>query len=103
MVAGQRVAAPGIAQQVEGREMGQVEAVLEDRRGLDAAIGQEGGAAELGQAITVLGPVEHLSLHLMRQHEREFRNSEHDCLAGFVDHVSGRTKWSRFQHSAVSC
>lgn len=47
VVARERGPAVGIAEQVEGREVGQVEAVLEDQRGLDTAVGQEEGAAAL--------------------------------------------------------
>ena len=37
----------GIAQEMERREVGQVEAILEDQRGLDATVGEEEGAVEL--------------------------------------------------------
>ncbi len=50
-IAAQRARALLILEQVEGGEIGQVEAVMEDQRRLDAAIGEKQAAIHLRQGV----------------------------------------------------
>ena len=78
VVADQELPALDIAQQREGREEGQVQPVLEDQAGLDAAVGQEEGAVALGQAVAILGG----RLHLFPLQDPHRRFAARELAAG---------------------
>ena len=54
-VAAERGASGVVGEQGEGREMREIDALVEDQGGFDAAVGEEGVAGELGEAGAVTG------------------------------------------------